>query len=279
MQSGRRSSRRRSSKSQIDEQRNAVRVYAESGSASDLAAAADRLAAQLGVPVIVDTEVSGSDASCTNRDHCTTNLPGGARIHRGTATSTWYCSTGFLVKSGTDVQMLTAGHCGWRTPQNWFHQGYSTTNSMFNEISDTSTGTLYVNNGKDIMRTGFPDSWATTGIYGESLPVDMQQDATPLQGEAIWFSGSTTNAVVSVVVTTAWTHWTSEHCNCTAYGAKADWVPQDGDSGAPVYSKYYSGSPYPRNVTTPKGIVDHQNGGFARVFDATVAWNLTMYGQ
>lgn len=150
---------------------------------------------------------------------------------------------------------------------------------MFNEISDTSTGSLYRAGGKDIMRTGFPDAWATTSIYGETQSIDMQQDATPLQGQTIYFSGSTTNAIVSGTVTSAYTNWTSQHCNCTVYGGKASWVPQGGDSGAPVYMKYYSGSPYPRFVTTPIGIVDHENGGFARVFDATTTWNLTMYGQ
>lgn len=265
----------------VDEAANAAHLYVLPGEGPEVRAASSKLQALLGVDVIVDELPMGHDAVCSNRDNCANPMKAGIRIHRGSTTSTWYCTQGFIVVDGTDEQILTSGHCGVGTNNNWYHPAYGTS-AFGGEISpNTPDGTLYGPNGRDVMRVRFPDAQSTVSIYGQSEAIDMEQDRVPLQGEAIWFSGAstTTNPVRAGTVESAWWHWTSEKCSCEVYGGRGSWTPVLGDSGGPAYSRFSVSSPYPHLVVDPIGVISHQNGGFARVFDATIAWDLTMYGQ
>jgi hypothetical protein len=178
------------------------------------------------------------------------------------------------VSAGSDEQILTAGHCGWGQPQDWHSAALS---PLSNEIGDNANGTLYKQGGKDIMRGTLSDAQASRQIFDEGSVVQIKASATPLVGQAIVFSGARTDAIVTGTVQDDWRSWTSETAGFTVWGGDASWTTLKGDSGAPVYRRVFVSSPVPGWEITPIGTNSHQNGYFARVFDAQTAWGLTMY--
>lgn len=263
----------------VDVLGNRVSFYVGPGYVVD-ASITSRLQRAIGTDVAFVAEAIGSDTVCNARNNCANPMKAGVRIDRDFLGSSWWCTMGFVVSAGADEQVLTAGHCGWGGPQDWYHGGFGVA-AVSNEIGDNANGTLYAQGGKDVMRMTFPDAQASRQIYFEGGVVEMKASATPLVGQAISFSGAKTDAIVTGTVTSAWRSWVSTTANpdFTVWGGDASWTTDFGDSGAPVYRKVFVTNPIPGWQVTPIGINSHQNGYFARVFDATIAWNLTMYNQ
>jgi hypothetical protein len=238
-----------------------------------------RLKERLGVPVTLAREEPGHDTACTSRTNCANPIMAGIRIDRDFyPNANWWCTLGWVVStSGGDEQLLTSGHCGWGNPRDWHHG--TVLSPISNEIGDDPNGTLYRQDGKDIMRGSLSDAQASRQIYAEGSVMLMRESATPIVGQAIVFSGARTNALITGTVQTDWRWWTSETAGFRVWGGDASWTTEKGDSGAPVYRRVFVTSPIPGWQITPIGSNSHQNGFFARVFDAQTAWNLTMYNQ
>jgi hypothetical protein len=77
-------------------------------------------------------------------------MKGGIVIRKG-STGGDRCTMGFHVVAGSDVQFVTAGHCGYSGSNNWYHQSYGYVGS--------EQATLYGNNGIDIMKDALPNWW------------------------------------------------------------------------------------------------------------------------
>lgn len=244
----------------LDTPRNGLRLVVSAQDVTVAEPRAGELSSILGVPVYLEPGLQGSDVVCTNRDNCHTPLRGGVMIRKGAVGSANNCTMGFHIRIGTDEQFLTAGHCGHFGSNNWYHNGLG--------LIGAEAGTLYGAGGKDVMRVQMADAQASTLIYGDGA--FMGSAALPVPGEAVCASLAQTNAKKCGTVTDDWWSWTSETANVTVWGGDSNLAPIDGDSGSPIYRKVLLGGDY---YFIPIGIMDHENGGFARVVDALNAWN------
>ena len=266
----------------VDVLGNRVRFYVDPGFIVD-PGIQSRLEHTLGVDVTFAAKARANDTACTtNRSNCANPMKAGIRIDRGNVGNAWWCSLGWIVSDGADEQFLTAGHCGYGTPHQWYHGGYGS-GAFGTEIDypDGPDGTLYRAGGKDVMRVSLPDAQASRQIFDEGGVVQMKATATPLVGQAIVYSGARTDQLVTGTVTDDWLSWISDTANpdITVWGSDASWTTLKGDSGAPVYRRVFVTSPVPGWQITPVGLNSNAQGNFARAFDGTQAWGLTMFNQ
>ncbi len=199
----------------------------------------------------------------------------GNMIRRGFLTSTWYCTMGFHITIGTDHQFLTAGHCGYFTPDTWYHKGLQPLNGG---LVGAELATLYADGGKDIMRVQMANSQASELIYGVGGNTHVNADWGDAQvGETLCRSGARSDNIDCGTLGARWTSWTSDTANpdYTVWGGDMNGILLvDGDSGAPLYREYWwSGNPF----ITAIGIMDHEDGGFAWVKHAIQAWGGHLY--
>jgi hypothetical protein len=221
---------------------------------------AEELTAQIDLPVEVRLGDVGHDAACTDREHCTNPMRAGIVIHRGSTTSNWYCTMSWHIHVGTDEQFLTAGHCGYGTPNQWFHQGFGATSI------GTETATVYANGGKDAMRVGLYDSQASNLVYARSHDGLLGTgQSLPVVGEAVCVSLGKSDEPDCGTVHDDWLSWTSETANYTVWGGDTSGIyPIGGDSGSPLYTVHTVDG---QTLVYPKGISTHENGYFARTTD------------
>jgi len=225
-----------------------------------------------GVPVVITSTTAGADATCTGADNCYNPFEAGTRIYASSSLSSTSgkCTMGFQVVKGTsDIEFLTAGHCAKWSGNQWYLRGYG--------LMGAEDGTAYAANGYDVMKVQMPDSQKSTLIFGVSGPQVMTQSRNPLLGESVCFYGSFTLATKCGTVTAVNFTWTSEGCNCTVKGSRSNLIPIEGDSGAPLYSRTYVTGSSNYWLNTPLGVVDHQNGGFAKVIDAQTKLGVQIY--
>ena len=239
----------------VDVRRNGVfvEVVEQDFAAANLAAAS--LSKALGVPVATRVGVPGHDTHCTtSRDHCDSPMKAGINIYRGANFTTWYCTQGFHISIGTDEQFVTSGHCGYFTPNTWFHPAFST-------AIGSEQGTLYVNGGQDIMHVSMLDVQASDDVYNDGN--DIIGMGTPTTGETLCASlGAGSNAVKCGTVQDDWRSWTSETAGFTVWGGDMSYTTIKGDSGSPVYRRLPGGGGEQRRAI---GANSHENGYFARL--------------
>lgn len=178
---------------------------------------------------------------------------------------------GWHIHVGTDEQFLTAGHCGYAGSNSWYHTGFQAVNGT--GFVGNETGTLYANGGKDVMRVAILDSQASNRIYSQ-LHTGMGSGSLPIVGEAVCASMATSNSIDCGTVSDDWLSWISETAGYTVWGGDTSSIfPIDGDSGSPLYKRVIVGDD---TTIYPKGIIDHENGYFARVTDALSAFGATI---
>lgn len=230
-----------------------VEVVQEDLAAAEVAAAS--LSNTLGVPVATRVGVPGHDTHCTtSRDHCDSPMKAGINIYRGANYTTWYCTIGFHISIGTDEQFVTAGHCGYYTPNTWFHPAFS-------DAIGSEQGTLYVNCGQDIMRVSMFDVQVSDDVYNDGN--DIVGMGTPTTGETLCASlGAGSATIKCASVQDDWRSWTSDIAGFTVWGGDMGYTTVGGDSGSPVYRRLPLGGGEQRRAI---GANDHEFGYFARL--------------
>jgi hypothetical protein len=125
------------------------------------------------------------------------------------------------------------------------------------------------------------DAQASEEIYGFSNVYDMMRAARdPILNEAVCASEAISNTNDCGTVSDTSLTWTSETENIKVSGGDTTGIaPIIGDSGSPLYSRISvpakPGVPA-HNEFVPIGIIDHENGYFARVQDALSVWGATI---
>lgn len=220
---------------------------------------------RLGVRVLISAGKAAIEQVCTSRDRCYDPHKAGIYIHRSSVTGAG-CTMGFHVRSGTDEQFVSAGHCGHGGVYSWYHAG--------NGYIGQEVASQYSQGGRDAHRVQMDDSQASDDIFNDSP--NIVGAGNPLTGMAICasmgFSGFS-NPIDCGTVSTNLTSWTGGLCGCTIWGADAASIfGQEGDSGSPLYV-IGGGSSEP---ATGYGIWNTGSGGFARLGDVLSLWNVVI---
>ena len=230
-----------------------VEVTATNLDAATVGAA--RLGEVLGMSVHARIGLPGRDTHCTtNRDHCHGPMKAGINIYRGASGSNWPCTMGFHISRSGNEEFVTAGHCGFGTPNTWYHPAFASS-------IGSEPGTLYVQGGQDIMRVSMWDEQASDDIYGDST--NIVGSGTPTTGETLCASlGWGSNVIKCGTVQSSWRSWVSETAGYTVWGGDMSYSTIPGDSGSPVYRRLPGGSGEDARAI---GVNTHQNGYFARL--------------
>jgi len=257
----------------IDEESNAVRLFVVPEAVQAETAAWSSAAARIGVPVRVVAESRGSDVTCTSRTNCYDPYKAGIRIRPGSVNGSPQCTLAFFIIVSSDVQVLTAGHCGYYG-SSWYHPGKGLVGSV--------QATQYRQGGRDVLRMSVADSQASFDVYGfQNMYDDMRESRDPILNEAVCASLSVSDINDCGTVSDTYRSWVSETKGYTVYGADTTGIaPITGDSGSPVYTRFTMPAKpgWPQHsVFTPLGVMDHENGYFAIVNDALAAWGASMY--
>jgi len=215
----------------VDEAENGLTIGVSTMDAAKAQEGASALAERLGVPIALSTVAPELDLSCSSRTSCFTPMKSGIRIDNDVSGGALRCTMGFHVRAGTDVQFLTAGHCGYNAPSDWWHVGYGFIGFV--------TATQYPSGARDVMRVGMADVQRSNDIYASSWQVTSSRN--PLQGESLCASLGVTNAIDCGSVSSAWTSWGSSGCFCTMWGGAYSGIASGaGDSGSPMFALGYS---------------------------------------
>ncbi len=264
----------------IDDSANAVRIYVTPEAVGARSSSAAGFATAVGVPVEVSTESRGKDTSCTSRTSCYDPYKAGIRIRPGSVTGSPPCTLAFFIVVSGDIQVLTAGHCGYYG-SSWYHPGIGPDTNPDGRVGSVQSS-LYKQGGKDVLRMSALDREASVEVYGFANAYDEMRDARdPILNEAVCASMSVSNTNDCGTISDVSRSWVSETRNYTVYGADTSGIaPIVGDSGSPVYTRFTMpakpGVPQ-HSVFTPLGVLDHENGYFAIVDDALASWGATMY--
>ena len=197
---------------------------------------ASRLSSQItGVSYTIIYTEPGTDSDCDDfPEDCVDPMMGGIRISKGSNNGS-RCSLGFMVKDGSDTQILTAGHCGWSGSTSWYHEGYGSS-SFGSEIDDDA----YFDIGRDGMVVQLPDSQGSNDVAVCSAQWGCIQITGYLQaselygGMAVNTLGQTSGHRTGTISDADYSWWGST-CNCQQYGVKATYSSAPGDSGGPVW--------------------------------------------
>jgi streptogrisin B len=177
--------------------------------------------------------------------------------------SSWRCSLGFNVRSGSTYYFLTAGHCTDGAGTWWSNSGRTTT-------LGTTAGSSFPTNDYGIVR--YTNSSVTkSGTVGS---VDITSAATPSVGTTVYRRGSTTGTRSGRV--TALNATVNYGGGDIVYGMIQTTVcAEPGDSGGPLYSN--SGIAY---GLTSGGSGNCTSGGttfFQPVVEALNAYGVSVY--
>ncbi len=198
------------------------------------------------------------EANCASREDCDYPMRGGIAVRQGSSAGP-ACTMGFHVRSGSDEQFLTSGHCGYSGSNTWYHAGYG---SVGSELASIYVG------GYDAMTVQMTDSQASNKVYwntSSTKPILFSYSNGLLyNGMPICMSGAMSGNLCGTI-SASYTTWTGASCSCTQVGAKATFLPSGGDSGAPVY-----------NGTWAAGLVSTTQGHFVRIADALSYLSVTL---
>ncbi|MDW4908245.1 S1 family peptidase [Streptomyces sp. ADMS] len=189
------------------------------------------------VVVTVDSTVSKAEIAKIKRQAGTTadaitikKTPGkfSKLISGGDAiyASSWRCSQGFNVRSGSTYYFLTAGHCTDGAGSWWSNSGRTT-------LLGATAGSSFPTNDYGIVR--YATSYPTGSISGTVGSVDITSAATPSVGTTVIRRGSTTGTHSGRV--TALNATVNYGGGDVVYGMIQTTVcAEPGDSGGPLYS-------------------------------------------
>ncbi|MFF4353896.1 S1 family peptidase [Streptomyces sp. NPDC001530] len=177
--------------------------------------------------------------------------------------SSWRCSLGFNVRSGSTYYFLTAGHCTDGAGTWWSNSSHSTT-------LGTTAGSSFPTNDYGLVR--YTNTSVTkSGTVGS---VDITSAATPSVGTTVYRRGSTTGIHSGRV--TALNATVNYGGGDIVYGMIQTTVcAEPGDSGGPLYSN--SGIAY---GLTSGGSGNCSSGGttfFQPVTEALSAYGVSVY--
>ncbi len=257
----------------VDTASNQVAVQVPALGISAAAAAIGSLGLAHGVRVVVTAGEPSQDATCTDRDHCSSPLKAGDVIRNGSSSSTGTCTMSWHILVGSDKQFMTAGHCGraYLPSVNWYHKGYGLIGSDQSNLEDLSS------RKKDEMRVQMPDAQASALVYGVPAVQQIVAAALPVVGMAVCGSLGISNTIRCGTVTSTWTSWTSSDCNpaCTVWGGATSGITLiPGDSGSPMYQIISNGGD--AKYIVPIGVLDTAGGLFARVVDPLDDWGASI---
>jgi hypothetical protein len=237
----------------VDVPANAVRIEVDATNLEIAEKLVSEVSITVGAPIFVTVGEKPIDAACNNRDDCHSPMKGGIVIRKG-STSGARCTMGFHVVAGSDVQFVTAGHCGYSGSNYWYHQGYGYVGS--------EQATLYGNNGIDIMRVQMSNSQASESLYDSAASINVVD--WPTTGLWVCASLGVSNSWSCGTVSDNYTSWTCSICNCTVYGGDTTLSIIGGDSGSPLVD---GNLPY-----SAIGVMNTTYGKFAIMKDALPNW-------
>ncbi|MFH8572183.1 S1 family peptidase [Streptomyces sp. NPDC017993] len=216
------------SATQLSAARDAVRTADVAGTAWRVDKAANEL--------VVTADSTVSQAEIAKIEHAAGGNAGAVRIERTQGTfrklisggdaiyaTSWRCSLGFNVRSGSTYYLLTAGHCTDGNPP-WY------TNSARTTSIGPTAGSSFPGNDYGIVK--YTSSVAHAGTVGSQ---DITSAATPSVGQSVTRRGSTTGTHSGKVTA----------LNATVNYGGGDIVSgliqttvcaEPGDSGGPLYS-------------------------------------------
>lgn len=140
--------------------------------------------------------------------------------------SSWRCSLGFNVRSGSTYYFLTAGHCTDGAGNWWSNSGRTT-------LLGATSGSSFPTNDYGIVK--YASSYPTSSISGTVGSVDITRAATPSVGTTVYRRGSTTGTHSGRV--TALNATVNYGGGDVVYGMIQTTVcAEPGDSGGPLYS-------------------------------------------
>ncbi|MEO3754015.1 S1 family peptidase [Streptomyces sp. B6B3] len=142
--------------------------------------------------------------------------------------SSWRCSLGFNVQSGSTYYFVTAGHCTDGAGTWWGNSSHSTT-------LGTTAGSSFPTNDYGLVRyTGSVSHPGTVNLYNGSTR-DITGAANPTVGQSVQRSGSTTGLHGGSV--TALNQTVNYGGGDVVYGMiRTNVCAEPGDSGGPLFS-------------------------------------------
>ncbi len=286
----------------IDTENNRIVVEVEPAAVD---AARESLASfeqDLGVDVAIKPGLPTHDLACPSRSECYDPLRAGTRIYNDYANnSNWHCTMAFHVadssdNSAWDHTFLTAGHCGYGHPDDWYQD------SAFGKIGDKKVSG-YTSDNRDMMLVKITD-WddqRSSRVFGalekaedEDSTTYVDQDmlgaAWPADGDPICVSLGRSGENRCGTTDTDTTQWYSDTAGIMVQGAAIDWSNSiadliGGDSGSPVYATTpIAGDKvglYAMGVVNAarfdNGAYGNHDVYFAKVMWAVNHWGLTIY--
>lgn len=255
----------------VDSSTNSVllRVLPEDLSSALLAAPA--IEGFLGVPPTISVGEVSQASACTSRSACTSPMKAGIQIRRGSKTGA-LCTMGFHVKSGSDDQYITSGHCDEGSADYFYHAGYTgndcggsgTAGCIGNRLA-----TLLASYGKDIARFQMSNVQDSNAIYANAIAVSGW--AWPVQNEGACSSLGNTGQWDCGTISDDYQLYDLQGSSGTWYyslvGADHNGIAGiPGDSGSPIVRQ--------ANTGTALGIASTTGGAFALFGDAVGAWGI-----
>ncbi|MDH6520123.1 streptogrisin B [Streptomyces sp. SAI-208] len=223
----------------------------------------DSTVSQAEIAKIKEQAGSNADALTIKRTPGKFNklISGGDAIYA----SSWRCSLGFNVRSGSTYYFLTAGHCTDGAGTWWSNSGHTTT-------LGSTAGSSFPTNDYGLVR--YSSSYPTSSISGTVGSVDITSAATPSVGTTVYRRGSTTGTHSGRV--TALNATVNYGGGDVVYGMIQTTVcAEPGDSGGPLYSN--SGVAY---GLTSGGSGNCSSGGttfFQPVTEALSAYGVSVF--
>jgi hypothetical protein len=206
--------------------------------------------------------------ACTSRLTCFNPMDTGVFLGRGgTLAQQLECTMGFHVRyTSTDNQWLTAGHCGFVGPNDWYMTGFTGNGfigyeRIIAQYCDESKPTHI-----DAMTVDFSaanEAQASDNIYADGQ--DITGYRAPNVGETLWASMGKSNLVQSGTVQNIGRTWTDPYCGFTMQGASMSGLAgmMNGDSGSPIYTRVPGGT---GDKAIAIGILDGAGGTGDRIF-------------
>lgn len=264
----------------VDTPQNALIVEVLDVDAAVAKADAASIADAVGISIAVDSSAISrpTDIACTDREHCSDPYEAGVLIHEGGTSGEPPCTLAFPIVVGTDIQVLTAGHCAYYGSV-WYHKGEGRVGSV--------QANQWQANGRDILRLSMYDVQASESVYGFVSPPSWNPEqynainGYPIANETLCVSlGRSNRSDCGTVTSTAKKYW-SDTIGFWVFGANMNGLtpqPIDGDSGSPVHRSYeYTGPGTPHWRHTAVGVLTTEFGDFAKINDSLAVWNATIW--
>lgn len=241
----------------VDVPANAIRIEVDAKNLTIAENLVSQVSTIVGVPMFATVGKQPVETACSSRHICHSPMKAGTVHRKGSLNSSYRCTMGFHVQSGSDVQFVTAGHCSHSGSNDWYHVTYGNDGYV-----GSKQATLYSSNGIDIMRVQMDDSQASKSVFGSAAAINAVD--WPTTGMWVCASLGISGSWSCGNVSDNYTSWTGDECDCTIYGGDSTISSYYNDSGSPIVDG---------NLTyTAIGIQNTAEGGFAIFKDALLDW-------